>query len=295
MRYFYYVHTGHRIGLDRFHRAVAIVNELQKEIDITLLCSDFRIAAEAKEYGIKRAVGVDLVRNIPQIAQHGDKMIFDSAEINSVLLDDMTQFFSTFIRISDDPSEIKHDKEFLISPYLQGENICNAIVVNERYFEILPKTIPLALFFGDDDYEKDLERQQEVFKPLNLELLMGFYHFLGYENSLKESFTAIHETEEYDEVIRRSEILISASPQAVLQNLAAGGKPIYIQRPDYDKNFIPLFKVFSIPIVEEISLECLMHGINSVVSNNYHAVEKSNTKVIEFISKTFDLVKLKPF
>jgi hypothetical protein len=37
MRYFYYVHTGHRIGLDRFHRAVAIVNELQKEIDITLL------------------------------------------------------------------------------------------------------------------------------------------------------------------------------------------------------------------------------------------------------------------
>ncbi|WP_295054321.1 hypothetical protein [Sulfuricurvum sp.] len=295
MRYFYYVHTGHRIGLDRFHRAVAIVNELQKEIDITLLCSDFRIAAEAKEYGIKRAVGVDLVRNIPQIAQHGDKMIFDSAEINSVLLDDMTQFFSTFIRISDDPSEIKHDKEFLISPYLHGENICNATVVNERYFETLPKTIPLALFFGDDDYEKDLERQQEVFKPLNLELLMGFYHFLGYENSLKESFTAIHETEEYDEVIRRSEILISASPQAVLQNLAAGGKPIYIQRPDYDKNFIPLFKVFSIPIVEEITLECLMHGINSVVSNNYHAVEKSNTKVIEFISKTFDLVKLKPF
>ena len=61
MRYFYYVHTGHRIGLDRFHRAVAIVNELQKEIDITLLCSDFRIAAEAKEYGIKRSVGIDLV------------------------------------------------------------------------------------------------------------------------------------------------------------------------------------------------------------------------------------------
>ena len=94
MRYFYYVHTGHRIGLDRFHRAVAIVNELQKEIDITLLCSDFRIAAEAKEYGIKRSVGIDLVRNIPQIAQNGDKIIFDSEEINPVLLEDMTQFFS---------------------------------------------------------------------------------------------------------------------------------------------------------------------------------------------------------
>lgn len=289
MRYFYYVHTGHRIGLDRFHRAVAIVSELQKEIDITLLCSDFRIAAEAKEYGIKRAVGVDVVRNIPQIAQHGDKMIFDSAEINPILLDDMTQFFSTFIRISDDPSDTKHDKEFLISPYLEGEKICNAVVVNERYFEPLSKTIPLAFFFGDDDYEKDLEKNQAIVKPLNAELLLGFYHFLGYEKLLKESFVSVHETEEYDEVIRKSDILISSSPQAVLQNLAGGGKPIYLQRPDYARDFIPLLKVFSIPIVENFTLECLMQGVAAAASNNYHTFEKSNTKVMEFIRKAFDL------
>lgn len=289
MRYFYYVHTGHRIGLDRFHRAVAIVNELQKEIDITLLCSDFRIAAEAKEYGIKRSVGVDLVRNIPQIAQHGDRIIFDSAEINPTLLADMTQFFPAFIRISDDPEDTKHDKEFLISPYLEGEGICKATVINERYFESLPKTIPLALFFGDDDYEKDLEKNQAVFKPLNAELLMGFYHFLGYEKSLKESFSVVHECEEYDEVIRKSELLISSSPQAVLQNLAGGGKPIYLHRPDYVTDFIPLFKVLSIPIVEELTLECLMQGVKTAQSNNYHKIEKSNTKVIEFIRKTFNL------
>ena len=289
MRYFYYVHTGHRIGLDRFHRAVAIVNELQKEIDITLLCSDFRIAAEAKEYGIKRSVGVDLVRNIPQIAQHGDKMIFDSAEANPTLLADMTQFFPAFIRIGDDPADTKHDKELLISPYLEGEGICNATVINERYFESLPKTIPLALFFGDDDYEKDLEKNQALFKPLNAELLMGFYHFLGYEKSLKESFSVIHECEEYDEVIRKSELLISSSPQAVLQNLAGGGKPIYLQRPDYIRDFIPLFKILSIPIVEEFTLECLMQGIKTAQSNNYHKIEKSNTKVIEFIRKSFNL------
>ncbi|MDD5159770.1 MAG: hypothetical protein PHI47_06950 [Sulfuricurvum sp.] len=289
MRYFYYVHTGHRIGLDRFHRAVAIVNELQKEIDITLLCSDFRIAAEAKEYGIKRAVGVDLVRNIPQIAHHGDKIIFDSAEINPTLLADMTQFFSTFIRISDNPSDMKHEKEFLLSPYLEGEGICKGIVIGERYYEQQPKTIPLALFFGDDDYEKDLEKNQSVFKPFNMELLMGFYHFLGYENSLKESFTAIHECEEYDEVIRKSEILVSASPQAVLQNLISGGKPIYLQRADYTNDFIPLFESFSIPIIKELSQAQLMQAINKASSNSYHTVEKSNTKVIVYIRKTFDL------
>jgi hypothetical protein len=202
----------------------------------------------------------------------------------------MTQFFPAFIRISDDPCDTKHDKEFLISPYLEGDGICNAVVVNERYFESLPKTIPLALFFGDDDYEKDLEKQQELFKPLKMELLMGFYHFLGYEKSVKESFSTIHESEEYDEVIRKSEVLVSASPQAVLQNLAGGGKPIYLQRPDYDRDFIPLFETLSIPIVDGFSQEQLMHGLNSAISNNYHVVEKSNTKVIEFIRKTFNLV-----
>jgi hypothetical protein len=289
MRYFYYVHTGHRIGLDRFHRAVAIVNELQKEIDITLLCSDFRIAAEAKEFGIKRAVGVDVVRNIPQIAEHGDRMIFDSAEANPTLLKDMIQFFPSFIRVSDDPSDTKHDNEFLISPYLEGAGICNAVVVNERYFESLPKTIPLAVFFGDDDYEKDLEKNQVLFKPFNAQLLMGFYHFFGYENALKESFTTIHESEEYDEIIRKSEILVSGSPQSVLENLISGGKPIYLQRIDYTNNFIPLFESLSIPIIKELSQEQLMQTINKASTNNYHIVKKSNTKVIEFIRKTFNL------
>jgi len=289
MRYFYYVHTGHRIGLDRFHRAVAIVNELQKEIDITLLCSDFRIAAEAKEYGIKRSVGVDLVRNIPQIAQHGDKIIFDSAEINPTLLEDMTQFFSTFIRISDDPSDTKHPNEYLISPYLEGSGICKAIVVDDRYFEPKTKQISLALFFGDDDYEKDLESHQAVFASLNMELLMGFYHFLGYEEKLKESFSVVHECESYDEVIQESEILVSASPQAVLENLAGGGKPVFLQRPDYTRDFIPLFESLSVPVIENYDREQLMQGLKTASSNTYHIIEKSNTKVIEFIRKTFDL------
>lgn len=289
MRYFYYVHTGHRIGLDRFHRAVAIINELQKEIDITLLCSDFRIAAEAKEYGIKRAVGVDLVRNIPQIAHHGDKIIFDSAEINPTLLEDMTQFFSPFIRISDDPSDTKHPKEFLISLYLQGEGICNTTVVNDRYFESLSKTIPLALFFGDDDYEKDLEKYQALFKPFKMELVMGFYHFMGYEKALKESFSVIHECEAYDEVIRHADILVSASPQAVLQSLVGGGRPVFLQRADYVRDFIPLFQSLNIPIVEQFTQEQLMQAISTASSNNYHIIDKSNSKVIEFIRKSFNL------
>lgn len=282
MRYFYYVHTGHRIGLDRFHRAVAILNELN-DLDITLLCSDFRIASEARNYGIKRAVGVDVVRNIPQIAQHGDKIIFDSDEINPTLMEDMTLFFPTFIRISDNPDAVKYEKEFLISPYLHGDKIVTGTVVDTKYNEVLPKTIPMALFFGDDDYEKDLELNQALFAPYKMELLMGFYHFLGYESSLKESFSTIHESEEYDTVIRHTEVLISASPMAVLQNLSGGGRPIYLQRPDYARDFLPLFEKMGIPVIDGYDKEQLIEIINNQSSNSYQIHQRSNKEIIEFI------------
>lgn len=289
MRTFYYVHTGHRVGLDRFHRAVAIVNELQKEMDVTLLCSDYRIAGEARNYGIKRAVGVDVVRNIPQISHHGDKIIFDSDEANPTLLEDMISYFSTFIRISDKFDEVKMDKEFLISPYLQGEGIGSGIVVDSKYFHTIDKTIPMALFFGDDDYEKDLEKNQEMFATYSMNLLMGYYHFLGYEKALAGSFKTIYECEEYDEVITHTDILISGSPMAVLQNLASGGRPIYLQRPDYSRDFIALFEMMEIPVIDGFNKEQLIEVISNHSSKKYQAEFKSDTKIIDFIRNKLTL------
>lgn len=288
MRYFYYVHTGHRIGLDRFRRAACILNELA-DLDITLLCSDYRIAGEARKYGIKKALGLDLIRNIPQIAHHGDKIIVDSAELNPILHEDMSRFFSTFIRISDDPSDVRLEKEFLISPYLEDEKTCKGIAVDSKYEEQLPKTIPMALFFGDDDYEKDLEKYQALFAPFQMDLLMGFYHFLGYENMLRESFKTIYDSDDYDEVICHTDRLITASPMAVLQNLASGGHPVYLQRPDYTRDFIPLFEEMGIPIVDGYDKERLEEVISNQLLNSYQSYQKSNKKIGEFIRKALIL------
>jgi hypothetical protein len=288
MRLFYYVHTGHRIGLDRFHRAAAIINALG-DVDITLLSPDYRIAAEAKGFGIKRSVGMDVVRNIPQIAQHGDKIIFDSAELNPMLLDDMSQFFSTFIRIGDAPDDTKHPNEFLISPYLSGEGIAQGLCIGKQYYEQRPKTIPMALFFGDDDYEKDLGLHQEIFAPYKMDLVMGFYHFLGCEKDLQKSFKTIYEWEKYDEVIRSTDILITASPMAVLQSLAGGGRPIYLQRPDYTTDFIPLFESLNIPIIMGYDKASITVAVDSLSSVVYGKLSQSDHNVIEFIRKTFNL------
>ena len=265
MNRFYYVHTGHRIGLDRFRRACAIINSLG-DVDITLLCSDFRIAQIAKDFGIKNSVGIDVVRNIPQIAHHGDQLIFDSEEANPIMLEDMKQYFSKFIHIKND--EIAIDKKFF---------------VNEE------KTIKLSYFFGDDDYEKDLEKHLDFLDGLNPDLQLGFYYFLDYEDSLKNRFKNYHEFEDYDETIMKSEVLITASPQAVLESLACGGKPIYIQRDDYTTDFQQLFTSLNIPMVFNYDKNHISVIMSSISTHRYVKIEQNSNRISNFIKENLNL------
>ncbi|MBU1642437.1 hypothetical protein KKE54_03680 [bacterium] len=288
MRLFYYVHTGHRIGLDRFHRAATIIRSLG-DVDITLLTSDFRIASVAKDFGIRRSVGLDVVRNIPQIAHFGDKIIFDSDELNPVMHKDMVEFFSTFIRISDDPNAVRMEGELLISPYLEGEGICQGVAVDDKYFEQTPKTIEQSFFFGDDDYEEDLFKNLELFDALEMDLLLGFYFFMNYEQKLTPAFKKIHEFEEYDEVIQGSKRFVTASPQAALENLAAGGRPIFIQRPDYVRDFIPLFDALNIPVVDGFDKVKLSALFKSSVSHIYHPLTQNTQKIAKFLKESLSL------
>ena len=288
MKIYYYVHTGHRTGLDKFRRACTIIRSL-KDVEITLLCSDFRIANEAKKFGVDNAVGIDVVRNIPKIANHGDKIIFDSEEANPIMLDDMRKYFSTFIRISDKKEDKKEDGEFLISPYLSGDGICNAVAVDEKYFIKEQKTIPLSFFFGDDDYEKDLEKHIDFIEDLKPHLQLGFYYFLDYEDMLRKRFENYYEFEDYDEIIQKSEIFISASPQAILESLASGSKPIYVQREDYTTTFIELFECMGVPIVKNYDKLSLNSIISSINSSNYSKMEQNSEKIALFIKENLNL------
>ncbi|WP_457749862.1 hypothetical protein [Sulfurimonas sp.] len=288
MRTFYYVHTGHRIGLDRFRRAVAILNALGEE-DITLLTSDYRIAQTARDFGIQKSVGIDVVRNIPQIAHNGDKLIFDSEEANPIMLEDMRNYFSSFVRISDKADEVKAKNEFLLSPYLEGEGICNAIAVADKYFTYKDKTVEISYFFGDDDYEKDLEKHFDFIEDLHPHLQLGFYYFLDYEEMLKTKFVNYFEFEEYDEMIMQSKILLTASPQAVLDSLASGGKPIYIQREDYSQDFKPLFENLNIPIVTHYDKNHIKVIIETINEQNYGNIEKNCNKIANFLKESLIL------
>lgn len=287
MRTFYYVHTGHRIGLDRFRRAATIIRSLG-DLDITLLCSDFRIAQIARDFGVEKSVGLDVVRNIPQISHHGDQLIFDSEEANPIMLDDMRKYFSTFIRVSDSIEDKKEEDELLISPYLQCEGICKAYAVDDSFFTQTPKTIKMSYFFGDDDYEKDLEKNLAFLDGLEPDLQLGFYYFLDYEENLKKLFKNYHEFEDYEDTIKKTEILITASPQAVLESLACGSKPIYIQREDYTTDFIPLFESLNIPIIKNYDKSHLNVILKTIANHQYYKMEQSSDKISKFIKENLN-------
>ena len=263
---YYYVHTGHRIGLDRFRRAAAILNQLDE--DITLLTSDYRIAQISKDFSIEKSVGVDVVRNIPQIANNGDKLIFDSDEANPIMLEDMKHYFSKFYHVQND-----------------------TIVVDKKYFlsKNFIKNVELSYFFGDDDYEKDLEKNLDFIYELNPKLQLGFYYFLDYEDMLKKKFINYFEFEEYDEMIISSKILVTSSPQAVLENLAAGGKPIYIQREDYVEDFNLIFENFGIPIIKNYDKKQLLNLIDNISNIKYDNFTQSSNKTVKFIKETLNL------
>ena len=290
MKTYYYVHTGHRIGLDRFRRAATIIRSLG-DVDITLLTSDFRIAQVAYQFGVQKSVGVDVVRNIPQIAHNGDQLIFDSMEANPIMLEDMRQYFAPLLRVSDDAEDLRDTKEFLLSMYLSGEGICNAYVIDEKYFSYKDeeKDIEISFFFGDDDYEKDLEKNLSFLEGLDLHLQLGFYYFIDYEDMLKKKFANHFEFEEYDTMIQRSKVLITASPQAALESLASGGKPIYIQREDYVRDFIPLFESLNIPIIYNYNKADLSVVLNTIDNIKYQKPQNYGNKVANFIKDSLNL------
>ncbi|WP_345992673.1 hypothetical protein [Sulfurimonas sp. HSL-1716] len=282
MRKFYYVDTGHRVGLDRFRRAAAILNALDDD-EMTLLCSDFRIAHEARHFGIKNSVGIDMVRNIVNIAHKGDKIIFDSAEANPLMLEDMRSYFSTFIRVSDDPDDKRMNNEFLISPYYEDDRTCTSVVVDDKYFGEFEKNIELGFFFGDDDYEKDIEKNLKFFDGLNVAFLSGFYYFLDYEEMLTGRFDSTFEFEEYDTFITSTKILVTSSPQAVLESLASGGKPVYMQRKDYNKDFVKLFETLKIPIINDFNRAEFDTVLSMVSSQKYNKLQQNCNKVVNYL------------
>ena len=225
MQVYLYAKSGHTVGLEATRRCAAIANAL-KEFKPILCTSDFRAGAFAKDYlGVKKYVNIDVVRNLHNIMQRRDILIYETPEVNEDMRKDMSEFCTLLYGIGKELNEIIVDE----SIYTKNEN----------------PTIEKTIFFGDDDYHNLFLGIIEESKKYDINLLMGHYFFLGNEKIFVNHFSNIIDEEEYVQTIQNSKYLLTASLQAALESLACGNRPVLFKRIDksYDEELIKKTKV----------------------------------------------------
>jgi hypothetical protein len=263
MQVYLYAKSGHTIGLEATKRCAAIANVL-KEFDPILCTSDFRAGAFAKDLlGVRRYVNIDVVRNLHNIMQKRDILVYDTPEANEDMKKDMKEFCTLVYGIDNEIQGIVVDS----SIYTKQEN---------------PK-LEKTIFFGDDDYYNLFLKLLEESGKFNINLLMGHYFFLGNEKIFNNHFSNVIDEEEYVQTIKDSKYLLTASLQTALESLACGNKPVLFRREDkiYDEKLI---EELNLPIIEASSLEELLEKFDLSI-NEYPIISNFNIVNLENIKK----------
>ena len=263
MQVYLYAKSGHTIGLEATKRCAAIANFL-KEFDPILCTSDFRAGAFAKDLlGVRRYVNIDVVRNLHNIMQKRDILIYDTPEANDDMKKDMKEFCTLLYGIDSEIEGIVVDT----SIYTKQEN---------------PK-LEKTIFFGDDDYYNIFLALVEKSGEFDINLLMGHYFFLGNEKIFDKHFANVIDEEEYVETIKDSKYLLTASLQTALESLACGNKPVLFKREDkiYDEKLI---HELNLPVIEADCLKDLLEKFDASI-NEYPIISNFNIINLENIKK----------
>ena len=261
MQVYLYAKSGHTVGLEATKRCAAIANAL-KEFDPILCTSDFRAGAFAKDLlGIRRYVNIDVIRNLHNIMEKRDILIYDTPEINDNMKKDMTDFCTLVYGIDD---EIK------------------GIIVDSSIYNKLDNTnlnkLDKTIFFGDDDYNNIFLEMAKQSEKQEINMLMGHYFFLGNEKVFLDYFSNVIDEEEYVQTIKNSKYLLTASLQSALESLACGNFPVLFKR--FDKNYDEeLITNLNIPVIKGDNLKQLIENF-SVIINNYPNI--NNFNIISF-------------
>jgi hypothetical protein len=277
MDFYIYAKSGHQVGLDSLKRAVAIYKALSS-YDPTLLVTDFRAGEFAKNFGVNRYVSVDVAKNIANVAQRGDVLIYDSDEVGENFIKEMTDYFSLFIRVDIDNFGKFDPKEITIGR--DGANI-NGAIIDKDYFTKKETIYDMALFFGDDDYYNILVNSFNDDSKISTPLLLGHYFLFENESILESKFDTLIEEDEYLEVVSSTKYLITSSLQAVLESIAFGNSPIYFQREDKKESDLDVIRSLGVPIIEFSSIEKLINDSKELTKS--YPIIKSTTTVIDDI------------
>jgi len=279
---FYYANSGHKIGLDRVRRGAALLNRLTAQgVETQLLVNDFRAGLVAKDLGVKEYVTVESVQDIDAIAEAGNNIIIDSPEDDHGRLVKYCADFKTVWRFAHDDSDSSIHGEILLKAGCEEENCVDAVIIDDLYFEENTKEDRTLFFLSDADYDKTILGNEVFFKALDMELLLGNYFFVKYEDDLAKLFSTLHEPEEYVDLLQSSSSVVTASSQTALEAKASGAQVIYI---DIENNAL---------YPTEILNSYGVHVVNGFDVEKVQELLKEKSQVSEKLIKTFDVKSIK--
>ncbi|MCK5110725.1 MAG: hypothetical protein KAQ94_04315 [Arcobacteraceae bacterium] len=264
MNIYIYAKSGHNIGLESVRRCAVLYKQLE-QCDPILCTSDYRAATFARDLGVYKGLGIDIIGNLPNIMERSDMLIFDSDEPS----EEMRKFMA----------------EYCTHLYEVGVDIPKTLV-DDKFFEKGDQSIKKAFFFGDDDYGDILLK--ELCKDcgkLEIPLLMGHYFFFGNEEKLAPSFSNIIEEEEYFDTILNTKYLLTSSINSVFESLASGNCPVFYKRSDKSNEDLQFLKEYSIPVVDGKNMNDIVSNFEDVISN-YPKVKTLEKTDIENIKNT---------
>jgi len=261
---YYYANTGHKIGLDRLRRGAALLKKLQAEgVEARLLVNDFRAGLAARDLGVKEYVTIETVQDIDAIAAAGaNSIIIDSAEDDHGRLVKYCADFKHVWRFEVGNDDASVHGETLFKVACKDENCENAVIVDDDYFEETQKEERTLFFLSDADYDKTILRHETFFKALDMELLLGNYFFVKYEDDLAKLFSTLHEPEEYMDLVKSSSCIVTASAQTALEAKAAGATVIYLHLSDDALYPVERLRSDGIAIVNGFDSEEVMKYLN---------------------------------
>jgi len=272
---YYYVNTGHQIGLERLRRGAALLNRLTaKGVETQLLVNDFRAGLVARELGVTEYVTIEGIQDIDAIAENGASIIIDSVEDDHGRLVKYCQDFEQVWRFGHDENDAPVHTEKVIP--------VDTILIDDTFFGQEAKEEKILFFLGDADYNKTILGNEDFFKSFDMELLLGNYFFVKYEDDLAKLFSTLHEPEEYEELIKSTTTLVTASSQAALEAKVAGAKVIYLHLTERNLYPLSLLESHGIVVVEGFASERLTALLQNNLSKDALSIEKFDEEKVLF-------------
>lgn len=243
--------------------------------------NDFRAGLAAKDLDGKEYVTIETIQDIDAIAMSEDSIIIDSDEDDYGRLVKYCNEFKNIWRFEHDPSDSSVHGETLFRVDCEDDTCVDAKIVDAMYFEEVKKDERTLFFLNDADYDKTILKNEAFFKACGMELLLGNYFFVKYEDDLAKLFSTLHEPEEYVDLIKSSSCVVTASGQTALEAKASGAKVIFLNIANNALYPVTLLSSHGIAIVDGFDSEKLKHYLENDLSTEAKPIQKFDAKKIQ--------------